>query len=409
MRETPEHLKTERLKRGLALSEIARRADLRVGLLRAFETGNLSVPGSTAKVESIARAYRDALQAGLNGSSEQKESRDPASVRASPEKEGSGMLPLSESPSTDKSPAEEPIGLPEEREEEKRDAHTPGPQADAERALETSGRAESPLIAAAQKAAVERRKTFPRALKHVLLVAVVLLTAAVGVSLLQSQWTVKKNPPPETFEEPRAPAPLREEPPLDMPETSLPGEEGPGHDEGVGKETGEQHTATEPQQEAIEPPGPISPEDIAPAEPDAGQKADQPAVVPDGELERFSPPPPIAAPEPPPADIPQEVPPTLERDIPAAKHSLEVVALEKCWIKVTIDNRRGESLILKPGDRREWKADKRIRIVLGNAGGVLMKWDGQPLGPVGKSGQVVQFVMPNPALMRVPAPPDSTG
>ena len=39
--------------------------------------------------------------------------------------------------------------------------------------------------------------------------------------------------------------------------------------------------------------------------------------------------------------------------------------------------------MLHPGDRREWVAEKILQVVIGNAGGIHMKWNEQPVEPPG--------------------------
>ena len=54
-----------------------------------------------------------------------------------------------------------------------------------------------------------------------------------------------------------------------------------------------------------------------------------------------------------------------------------VEAHDKVWIQVKIDDKETRSAMLHPGDRKEWAADKVLQVVVGNAGGIHMKWNGQ--------------------------------
>ena len=62
-----------------------------------------------------------------------------------------------------------------------------------------------------------------------------------------------------------------------------------------------------------------------------------------------------------------------------APHQLEMLAVQKAWIAVTIDGASPEYELLRAGDRRKWEAFKRIDLVIGNRGGVQLKWDGRPV------------------------------
>jgi cytoskeletal protein RodZ len=101
--------------------------------------------------------------------------------------------------------------------------------------------------------------------------------------------------------------------------------------------------------------------------------------------------------------LPEEKP--VETSQAAQSHRLEVEAIQKTWIKVVIDNKNTQNVVLKPGEKREWEAGETMRVELGNAAGVQMKWDGEPLGPMGKPGRAVRFTLPNPAQPKKPETP----
>lgn len=88
-------------------------------------------------------------------------------------------------------------------------------------------------------------------------------------------------------------------------------------------------------------------------------------------------------------DKPAEVVPTTE------KHRLTMEASQKTWVQVTTDDKNTQNAMLEPGDKREWEAEKTMRVVLGNAGGVRMKWDGRPVDLQAKPGSVVRFSLPD--------------
>jgi len=79
----------------------------------------------------------------------------------------------------------------------------------------------------------------------------------------------------------------------------------------------------------------------------------------------------------------------------AGKHRFSVEASQKTWIQVTMDDKSAQDVMLEPGDRREWEAGNTMKIVVGNAGGIRMKWDGRPVEIPAKSGSVIRFSLPD--------------
>ena len=82
-----------------------------------------------------------------------------------------------------------------------------------------------------------------------------------------------------------------------------------------------------------------------------------------------------------------------EETPPSNKFAVE--ADDKVWIQVRIDDKETRSAMLYPGDRREWSADKVLQVVIGNAGGVHMKWNEHPLEAPRDPGRVLRFRLPD--------------
>ena len=82
------------------------------------------------------------------------------------------------------------------------------------------------------------------------------------------------------------------------------------------------------------------------------------------------------------------------RQQPSEGHTLDVKATELVWIKLRIDSAEPFDVILHRGERIAWKARDTFSLVVGNAGGVEMTYDGIPMKPFGKSGEVVNFKLP---------------
>ena len=75
---------------------------------------------------------------------------------------------------------------------------------------------------------------------------------------------------------------------------------------------------------------------------------------------------------------------------------LDVEALERCWVKVQTDHTPGQEVMLNPGDRNRWKAQERLIVTLGNAGGVRISLNGKLQGPFGGRGKVVREIVFTP-------------
>ena len=99
-----------------------------------------------------------------------------------------------------------------------------------------------------------------------------------------------------------------------------------------------------------------------------------------------------AAPETPETET-QETPPA---DSPDAQ-SLTIVAHEQSWLRIRADDERSRDMLLDPGQVATLSARTGFVITFGNAGGVSLRFNGEELPPVGRSGQVVRnFRLPPP-------------
>jgi hypothetical protein len=81
--------------------------------------------------------------------------------------------------------------------------------------------------------------------------------------------------------------------------------------------------------------------------------------------------------------------------VTAGGHRLLIEAAQQVWVQVRVDDQQPTSFLMQPGEKREWEAKDDVKVVLGNAGGVRMQWDGITLRPLGKSGQVVRLRLPD--------------
>ncbi len=68
--------------------------------------------------------------------------------------------------------------------------------------------------------------------------------------------------------------------------------------------------------------------------------------------------------------------------------------VKKTWVAVKIDKRHIKTSMLYPGESKIWKANKRLWIKIGNAGGIILNYNGKDIGKPGKERQVVILFFP---------------
>ena len=139
--------------------------------------------------------------------------------------------------------------------------------------------------------------------------------------------------------------------------------------------------STSPAPAPVPPPAP--PPATAPAPP-------APAVA--TEPVRPTPPPTSSAPAPPPAARP-----TSGAAVTGGQR-LVIRAVEPTWVRVQTDEGRIAEELLPAGASREWAAERRFLLTIGNAGGVELTLNGKALPPLGPKGTVIQRLeLPPPA------------
>lgn len=76
------------------------------------------------------------------------------------------------------------------------------------------------------------------------------------------------------------------------------------------------------------------------------------------------------------------------------RHALTIKAQETVWVQVSIDAEEPFDVILKEGETITWRAAEEFALVVGNAGGVVMTFNGKELPPLGASGEVIRLELP---------------
>ena len=117
------------------------------------------------------------------------------------------------------------------------------------------------------------------------------------------------------------------------------------------------------------------------------------------------PPPPMAqevAPSPAPALAPEAPPPEMiqpENSLPPSvgsqpeqSISLQIKAIERTWIRIQVGDESPREIMLQPGETIFFGQTGRIHLVVGNAGGVDLVFNGKSLERYGKAGEVVTLL-----------------
>jgi cytoskeleton protein RodZ len=71
---------------------------------------------------------------------------------------------------------------------------------------------------------------------------------------------------------------------------------------------------------------------------------------------------------------------------------LQVAASEPTWLEVTMNGKTVFMGLLQRGQSQDLRNAETARILVGNAGGVAMRWNGKDIGPIGPKGQVRRVV-----------------
>lgn len=81
-------------------------------------------------------------------------------------------------------------------------------------------------------------------------------------------------------------------------------------------------------------------------------------------------------------------------------HTLELIAEDKTWVFVKIDDVQSKDVLLNQGEHIKWSAKNDFSLKIGNAGGIKMIFDGKEVGPLGEKGQVLSLELPSPKISK---------
>lgn len=69
--------------------------------------------------------------------------------------------------------------------------------------------------------------------------------------------------------------------------------------------------------------------------------------------------------------------------------SLQIKAVEKTWVRIQVDSQPEMEVLFRPGEEISYQGIKQIVLLIGNAGGLDLVFNGKPLERFGKSGEVL--------------------
>lgn len=74
--------------------------------------------------------------------------------------------------------------------------------------------------------------------------------------------------------------------------------------------------------------------------------------------------------------------------------SLKVNVREKTWLRISVDEVGPKEYVFFPGRHYEWKAETGFELLIGNAGGIDLEYNGKKIEGLGVSGKVVRLRLP---------------
>ncbi len=133
----------------------------------------------------------------------------------------------------------------------------------------------------------------------------------------------------------------------------------------------------------------LPPEGQAPTTPVIAVNTDTPTPMPVLTLESKLP---TFTPTPDATDTPTITPSPTLTATPAESIRLRVVVTNTAWIRVITDGQVQVESMVEPGFDQEFVAHQQMEFLTGNAGGVKLSLDGEPLPRLGEIGEVTLFI-----------------
>ena len=74
---------------------------------------------------------------------------------------------------------------------------------------------------------------------------------------------------------------------------------------------------------------------------------------------------------------------------------LKVMFTETTWLQITVDDKPPRDELYEAGSRRIWRAREKIKLHIGNTGGVNLTLNGSPVASLGPSGHSTRITIPD--------------
>lgn len=89
---------------------------------------------------------------------------------------------------------------------------------------------------------------------------------------------------------------------------------------------------------------------------------------------------------------------------PSGEVRIEVSATQETWLSISPDGKTIFAGVLQPAEMRTVAARDTAKIRVGNAGGITIRLNGKPVGPIGPSGQVRTLIISKSGVQILDAP-----
>ncbi|MBW2637246.1 MAG: DUF4115 domain-containing protein [Deltaproteobacteria bacterium] len=97
------------------------------------------------------------------------------------------------------------------------------------------------------------------------------------------------------------------------------------------------------------------------------------------------------------AEVPESAQEVALAEVSDEPYLLEIKATEWTWVKIRADEGEPFEVLLKPGEAIKREATDMFSLVVGNAKGVDITFDGKSLGRLGRHGEVILLTLPRDA------------
>ena len=93
-----------------------------------------------------------------------------------------------------------------------------------------------------------------------------------------------------------------------------------------------------------------------------------------------------------------------EAPVAARNQTLTASATEMVWIRIGVDGGEPVEGLLRDGESFTWKAAEGFSLIVGNAGGVVLTYNGKQISNLGLPGEVVSLKLPSGKQQRIRRP-----